>query len=497
MSVVKRNLKKPTPQEEQLNKQLIAATADSLDYDGLTSLATKVRNEATDMHSVLSMLTPTGAINNLAGMMFGYISQQEVEKVETGDIYGDLYYEGEPLQFGAGFNRVIPYNNSVGITNLQNYQTSTDAMGVLAFGKSMSGAENINVRASYIPTNNIAEGLQNGGTLYMTYPQTWANFSSKSNYELKQILDTYEQRLQQAKKNFKYYLGNTFFTYFLQNGVFCNVVNCTSNANWDDVSKKGSGFMQYTAPTNLIEALQHEIIPTLEAIKQQHFCFNCGYMHQQAVVYQVGGIKNYLKLEYDGVEYTSNNPNQTGNKIIGGADGWTMGTKIPWFEYANPNYAPNFSFSSSLDDYEILCTVDVSASFKTLLASNYLGLEKFDIQFNGNKLSKLCGVDVKVVGTDVRLPEVCVQGTVQGMSTIKGELMPDNALIIRKKTCLQFREYFVEMLRTETLVGSMVELGRLNMTYLPDFNQWENGVTLMFDDGVLTNTQYLTVKTIA
>lgn len=463
------------PQSE-LDKQLIELSARSLEEKNQTNLANSIRQNATNFSDVVEFFAQTGNTNTLAGNLFGFIAKQFVKSYDFKELYGDLFVEGEPIEAGSGFSYVETINNMVGISAPINYQTSTQAAGTIAFGESFSNGYFINLTTSNIPFQNIDSTFQTWVTINITIPNTFTSFSSLSPIKANEILNLYEKNLANSRKFYYYYLGNQLFNYFIKNNYFSNTFNC-NNQGVSNVGGWSPGY-SYTAPTNLMEALQNEIIPLLEYMRQPRYYFNLGFSWSSNQTAGVVSTVNYL--------------DEQGSQI----DQFNMSNQMPWITYNSQNgLIPNLK-ASNLDDLVIICSVKVSASLKTLLASNYLGMEKIDAEFNGNRLTRLCGVKVVVAGSNLQLPNQVSQGSTQNTGTLGTPLIDDNTIIVMEKDALVYHKFYDEYYETNTLVASMVKLGRWQIGYLPFLNQWKQGCILKFNEGVLTHPNYLTVKNI-
>ncbi len=463
-----------TKPSTELDKQLIELSARSLEEKNQTNLANSIRQNASNFSDVVQFFAQTGNTNTLAGSLFGFIAKQFVKSYDFKELYGDLFIEGEPIEAGAGFSYIETINNMVGVSAPINYQTSTQAAGTIAFGESFSNGYFINLTASNIPFQNIDSNFQTWVTINITIPNTFTSFSALSPIKANEILTLYEKNLANSRKFYYYYLGNQLFNYFIQNNYFTNTFYCNetgksnASANWN---------INYIPPSNLMEALQNEIIPLLEYIRQPRFYFNLGFNYEAGVA-GVQTTINYLDKQ-----------NTTPTSFL-------LGSQMPWINYNTQNgLIPNLK-TSNLEDLIIICSVKVSASLKTLLASNYLGMEKIDAEFNGNRLTRLCGVKVVVAGSNLQLPSQVAQGSTQNAGNLGNPLIDDNTIIIMEKDALTYHKYYDEYYETNTLVASMVKLGRWQIGYLPFLNQWKQGCILKFDEGILTQTNYLTIKNI-
>lgn len=460
--------------QTETEKALVELSARALEESGKTALAAKVRENATDMYGVYAAVSPSGQLNDLSGYLYGFIAKQFVEVFDFSKLYGDIFKEGEEIDVGSGFNFIEVYTNNVGLSAPLNYQTATEAAGTIAFGDSFSGAQMANFKVTNIPFNQIDPNLQNWATLSMTYPVQFASFSGMNANKVSEILNSFETRLQQARKLFYYTLGNSLFNYFIKNKYFGNVLSCKTNAQ--DTA--------YKAPKNLIEALQHEIIPCLEYMQQMHYIFNAGFQMNM-----VGSVPN-------GIEEFMNNEIKIFNAIGSTPNALYeyFNLNLPnWYEINSGQLPPNMK-SSNPSDLQILMSVKTSASLKALMASNYLGIDKYDIQTSGDRVTKLCGIDVVVVGSNVQLPALTQQGTQQTTGSIGSQLMDDNTIIIMEKDTLTFHKYYDKFYKTDTFVNSMIQVGKQQIGFLPWFNPFKQGIILQFDADVLTATQYLTVK---
>lgn len=472
----KTSAKLSKPQSE-IDKQLVELSAKALDEKGQTNLANRLRTSDFNFSDVVNFFAQTGNTNTLSGYLFGFIAKQFIKVYDIKKIYGDLFVEGDPIDIGAGFSYIEQINNMVGTSSPINYQTSTQAAGTIAFGESFSNGYFINLTVQNLPFENINSNFQNWITLNITIPSSFASFSGLTPIKANEILSLYEKNLANSRKMYYYYLGNQLFNYFIQNSYFANEILCNEAGV---KNAKGEG-VTYTPPTNLIEALQLEIIPFLEYMQQLHWGLNCGFTTNNSWGSNDNqdGYLNYLE---------SNN---------GPGNSFNLSTQLPWVNYNTTNVIIPNTKAVDLDDLVIIMSVKVSAALKGLMASNYLGLDKINIETDGNKVVKLCGVKVIVAGSNLQLPQQVGQGQIQTTGTFQASLLPDNQIVIMEKDTLTYHKYYDEYYETNELVASMVKLGRQQIGYLPFLNQWKNGIILTFNPGVLTNAQYLTVKTIA
>lgn len=466
---------------KNLDKSLIQLSADAMRSNGKEALAKEIENKHS-FTEVANMFATNGLGNNtLAGDLAFFVAKQIVEGVGYEDIFGDLFREGEDIDVGAGFQYITDSGNNLGISNQVNYQTSTDATGAIAFGSSFSNADFMSAMVTGSAVSQIENfPVANWATLNLTIPQTWASFSALSPQKASEIIDLYETRLKNQKMLYFYALGNTLFTYFIKNNYFANVLFC----NKAGVANAKTNGYTYTPPQNLIQVLQHELLPLIKDMGRLHYAYNLGFALQSPPVSSWGfnSVPNYINhLE---TSYAQN----SNSFIVQGLPYVTYNNAIPRLQ------------AVTADKLIILMNVKVATSLLTLLQSNYLtGNVKKELGFEvkDEQITKVCGVEVKIVGTNINLPVLTPQGTAQGNGTIGNEFLDDNTIIVMDKDALLFHKFYDVVNKSGTLVNAMVELVREHIAYLPFLNPWKNGVILKFDDGVLTATNYLTVKTIS
>lgn len=475
------NLKGFVQNGSDVDKQLRELAVKSLKDNGYSNVAKTIEERQMSFPQMTEFIQQNGNQNTLAGSIFGFIAKQFVKAYDMKSIYGDIFQEGEAIDIGSGFSYIETINNMIGTSNPINYQTSTQTAGTIAYGESFSNGYFINITVQNLPINQIASGFNNWITLNVTIPMSWTSFSGLTAVKAGEILSLYEKNMANSLKIYYYTLGNQLFNYFISNNYFNNVIN----ANSTGVANAKSQGITYAAPTNLQEALQQEIIPMLEYFQQLHFALNLGFSANN-------GNSWGTNAEGQGNSYVDwievNQGQQSGN--------WNYNA-VPWYTYNTQNTViPNLK-ASSKDDLVIFMSVRVSSAIKALIASNYLGAGSYDIEFNGNKVSSLCGIRVVVVGSNIQLPTQVTQGQMQTTGTMNTPLISDNQIVIMEKDALTYHKFYEKHLQTDTFVASMVQVAREQIAYLPFLNQWKQGVIMEFNPGILTAQQYLSVKQIS
>lgn len=399
--------------------------------------------------------------NSLVGNLFVIIGQQWIE-AHFKDIYGNIFKEGEPLIAG-GISIVLPTNNAAGISTPSNYQTSTDAIGMIAFGKSVSNADMVNIEAKITPLMNFNSTGQEQyipfATLNMTVPRTFASFSGLTAIKAGEIISTYTQSLKNSLKIYYNSLGNLLFTQFLPKNTYT------------------------TTSTNIYQMLQLIFIPLIERLKQFSARYNAGINYSSFIAEENAGTdiddSNYLSL--------------LDNLNLDNVGSWT--SALPAWEEVNNsvNGTQPYLNNTDADKLVIYMNPATMSAFLTLLETNAIGKNSVDIQTSGNLITRIAGVRVVVTGTLLPNSPQTPQGTTIKASLDKGQALANGQVLLINEDYLTFHRNYEEEWSTDTFVNAMVEIIRYQISYLPILRPWLNGILLDISS-CLTNASALNVN---
>lgn len=396
--------------------------------------------------------------NSLVGNLFIVIAQQWIEK-HYRSIYGNIFKKGEPL-IGGGINIVIPTNNAVGITTPQNYQTSTQLPGIIAFGDSVSNADDINIKAELAPLMNFDSTGQDAyvpfATINITVPNTFASFSSLTPIKAGEIISTYNAKLQNGMQIYYNNLGNMLFTKFLPK----NQYTTTSN--------------------NIYQMLQQVFIPLIERLKQFSARYNAGINYSALLPTGTTDATFFTNLDALTQEQLRTVT-------------WT--TALPAWEVVNNAVNANQPFINNTPPEKLVIYMNPTtmSAFLTLLETNAIGRNTVNIETDGNLVTKIAGVRVVVTGTLVPNSPQTPQGTTIQASLDSGQALPTGKVLIINEDYLTFHQQYDTEWRTDSFVASMVTVVRQQCCYLPIVRPWLNGMLLDISS-CLTNSNALNVN---
>lgn len=495
--------KKIEIENPELNRKLLDLVSDALRDTGkqnLKEIADYADNldEFKDITKLFAEPADGDLTNSLAGYLFGFIAKQVVKHNNFKGLSGGLFVEGEVLDAGTGLSYIQKIANTAPSQDIINYQTTTESAGTIAFGDLFSGGGFINLEIQGM--NLKTYGINNFLSIPATIPVAWTKFSSLNPIKAKEILATYGETLENGRDINYLEMGNYLFTYFIANGYFNNRMQCDSLG---EEGAKLAGY-KYTAPSTLQEVVQKELMPLLGYLtREAHTATNAGFFNN--TIENQGAKNTGVMWGMSGNKAGIDVAEELQNKYLSkGTEGLNnlpyMFNKIPFIRYnmaSMGGYAIENLNRDNKDDLVILMSINVASSFISLMASNYLAPnQKIEYEANGGVLTSLLGIEVKTVGTNLRLPQSKGQGNLQTPLTSNGQLMDDNTLIVMDKKLLTWMRFFDIPYKTETLIASMVQKVIQQVAYIPFFNQWKTGIIMKFNPGVLTATHYLNVKTI-
>lgn len=398
--------------------------------------------------------------NSVVGELFSIIGQQWIE-THFKDIYGNIFKEGEPLIAG-GISIVLPTNNAVGISTPTNYQTSTQLPGIIAFGNSVSNADNINVESKIEALKNFNLNGQFGfmpfATLNLTIPSTFASFVGLTAIKAGEIISTYNQQLSNSLQIYYNNLGNTLFTLFLPKNQYT------------------------TTSTNIYEMLQLLFIPLIERMKQFSSRYNAGINYTSLMGSNVND-SNYFS--------TLDSLTQEQLRTVT----WT--TALPQWEYVNNAVNANQPYlnNTPIDKMVIYMNPNTMSAFLTLLETNAIGRNTVAIETNGNLITRIGGVRVVVTGTIVPNSPQTPQGTTIQASLDTTQALANGQVVIINEDYLTYHKFYNKAMSTDDFINAMVTVVRHQIAYLPIVRPWLNGIVLDISS-CLTNANALNVNII-
>ena len=393
---------------------------------------------------VLNMISEeTGTdLNSLVGMTAILIGEQWVEK-QGADLYGDVFKLKGDFDTGGVYITLRP-NNMVGISTPTNYQTSTDTMSNIAWGKSVSNGEWLSLKVIYQPLVNFTgtSGTLPFATLNLTMPDTFAGFSSLSPIKANEIITGWRDMVEQEKEIYFYGLGNMLFTDFLP-------------AN------------KYTATsTNMYALLQYLILPVIEGMKQPNARFNAGI--------------NYTPLLASGTTdetyiqnlYAISQSTLTGQNPYANLPSWEI--------LENPSSASLMPYLNVDKKQNLVMYMNpyTASAFVTLLQTSAIGKPTMDIQTNGNHVTSICGVPVKITGTLITPPQQASQGSPTVPTLDTQQALANGQVVIINEDYLTWYKYWDKMYQTDTFINAMVNVIRYQLAYVPVLKPWLNGIVL-------------------
>ena len=380
--------------------------------------------------------------NSLVGNLAVLIGEQWVE-TQTADIYGNIFKLGGTFDTAGTYITLRP-NNIVGQSTPTNYQTSTDALSSIAWGKSVTNGQWLSFKVINTPLYNYTSvtGTLPFCTFNLTVPDTFASFSSLSPIKANEIISAWRGMVEDENKIYFNSLGNMLFTDFLP-------------ANrWTATS------------TNLYACLQYLILPVIEGLKQATARFNAGINYTPSLA---SGTTDETYIQNLFAITTST------------LQGLTPYTSLPsWEIFENSTTTNNVPYLniSKTGDYVIYMNPYTASAFVTLLQTSAIGKDTIDIQTRGNVITSIGGVPVEITGTLLQPTQQAAQGTPNSTTFDTGQALANGQVVIINKDYLTWYKYYDKMYETDTFVNAMVKILRDQKAYVPVIKPWLNGIVL-------------------
>lgn len=381
-------------------------------------------------------------LNDLVGNTAILIGEQWIEK-QGADLYGDIFKLKGDFDTGGVYITLRP-NNLVGMSTPTNYQTSTDAMSSIAWGKSVSTGEWISIKTIYQPLVNFSgiSGTLPFGTLYLTVPEMFAGFSSLSPIKANEIISGWRDMVEQEKRIYFYSLGNMLFTDFLP----ANKWTATS--------------------TNLYACLQYLIIPVIEGMKQPNARFNAGINYTPLLATGTTD-ETYLQNLYAITNTTLNGQNPYAS--------------LPsWEILENPSSTSLIPYLNVDRKQNLVMYMNpyTASAFLTLLQTSAIGKSTINIETNGNVITSIGGIPVKITGTLINCPLQSAQGSPVVPTLDTQQALANGHIVIVNEDYLTWYKYWDRMFTTDTFINAMVDIIRYQLAYVPVIKPWLNGIVL-------------------
>lgn len=433
-------------QNEQENKAMATAIGDVFAKSKnrafqLAGQKAKQTNNLADAMAVLE--SETGVpLNELVGDAAILIGEQWIDK-QGADLYGNIFKLKGEMETGGVYITLRP-NNNVGQSTPTNYQTSTSALSNIAWGSSVSNGDWISIKAIYQPLFNFS-GVANAVpfcTLNLTMPDTFAGFSSLSPIKANEIISDWRDMIEQEKSIYFYSLGNMLFTDFLP----ANSYTATS--------------------TNMYALLQYLLIPLIESMKQPSARFNAGI--------------NYSPL----LPNTTTDQTYISNLFAIAGDtlkGQNPYASLPsWEILQNPNSTAIMPYLNVSRKQNLVMYMNpyTASAFLTLLQTNAIGKSTVNIETNGNVITSIGGIPVKITGTIVNPPAQTAQGTAITPNLDSKQALANGKIVIIDEDYLTWYKYWDMLKSTDTFINAMVQVLRYQLGYVPIVKPWLNGIVL-------------------
>ena len=437
---------KITPEKSAALKNLLR---DSLKDQGNDRLANVVNNAVNWEHAIsnLAVMGNSSELNSLVGDLTGFIAKQTIKAHNLDKIVGDCFVEGEEINSGEGLNYVETVLNGVGTNAPVNYQTSTATTGEIALGTSFSNSNQIQVLYKALPLLNgqqLFTGSDNGTATAMqmtpiltfnkTIPVTWAQFSTLSPIEVDRLLSAYYDDIENAVKIFKYSLGNFLFGYVGSQYLVANNISLNNNNGWTTaVTEK-----------NFYSWANGWFIPFLQGIQR-------------------------LSNQYNGGDSSA------------AAGNWNTSTlaAFPWV-VANSSVTYSVINQPKPEDLRIYMNPQVMATFLSL--QNLPNFQTMNIERDGQTITKICGIEVIVVGTNIVNTTQTAQGTTITPSMPGSYVLPNTQIMIADKDYLTWSKLYDNTYTSDVWGNAMIKTVRRQIAYLPIVKPWKTGVILTFSN---------------
>ena len=110
-----------------------------------------------------------------------------------------------------------------------------------------------------------------------------------------------------------------------------------------------------------------------------------------------------------------------------------------------------------------------ASAFLTLLMTSAIGRkDSIDIKTEGNVITSLCGVPVKIVGTTVALPQQASQGNPVVPTLDTGLALATGQVVIVDEDYLTWYKYYDRTFTTSNVMPqAMIDIMRLQLAYIP------------------------------
>ena len=380
--------------------------------------------------------------NSLVGNLAVLIGEQWVE-TQTADIYGNIFKLGGTFDTAGTYITLRP-NNIVGQSTPTNYQTSTDALSSIAWGKSVTNGQWLSFKVINTPLYNYTStsGTLPFCTFNLTVPDTFASFSSLSPIKANEIISAWRGMVEDENKIYFNSLGNMLFTDFLPKN------------RWTATS------------TNLYACLQFLILPVIEGLKQATARFNAGINYTPSLA-QGTTDETYIQNLF--------------NITTSTLQGLTPYTSLPsWEIFENSTTTNNVPYLniSKKGDYVIYMNPYTASAFVTLLQTSAIGKDTIDIQARGNVITSIGGIPVEITGTLLQPTQQAAQGTPNTTTFDTGQALGNGQVVIINRDYLTWYKYYDKMYETDTFVNAMVKILRDQKAYVPVIKPWLNGIVL-------------------
>lgn len=515
-------------QNTQANKQILAEAAKTSNSYALRKIARQIEkaptfDDAKDL-MINAMVESDGGNdtlteNSLAGQLFNFIAKQTVKQSSDAEIYGNVFKVDGKIDIGAGLNEIIFNNNNLGAAIPPNYQTSTDSLSSLAWGSTISTANQLNLVWQIAPlstfqVSNPTKNFNFFKVLQNTVPYNWFKFSSLDGVAMSQIANSWSGQVKNSMNIYYTDLGNYLFKYFLPTN-----------------SLKSQS-------TNMYDAMKYFVIPLLERMKQLTSKFNA-FINLDVITTSLlssmeavkSDIQNstpttiQVNLTADGLQYcqvafnTSVEAQNNGTTVgevgyvptitftqaqnifnLGGSsatgsaadrvlialidiipDGMLQTLSfedwLPPWGTTNGVAMPrlNNGFEGDATGY---CNIDVMSALQSLLRIPGITTENMNLEFNNVFTTKIDGIPIKVTGTDISLTDVQQQGTALTQKFDNGQVLPFGQIVFVADDYIKWYEIYNNDYTSDQFIQSQVQILRKQLAYLPTIHPFANGLVM-------------------
>ena len=437
---------------------LKSVLAESLKDSGNQKLADVV-NQARNWEDAVTQLNVVSSsenLNSMVGNLFGFIAKQVIhnQKLSADNMFGWNFRESEEIAEGSGISIVEVVLNGAGTNQIVNYQNSSNTTGEIALGSSFSNSNQINYTIEALPFQTATFGPSNNAqiqtpffiTINKTIPVTWEQFSTLSAIKASKLIEAYYQDVDNAIAIYKYSLGNLLFNgEVVQNG-----------ADYTNIFTPQQSFTPATAYTNVYNYLQEYLLPNLMKMRQ-------------------------VTSNYNAYGGTSTNNTSLSTASVFSLNGYNFnasGYNSPVLN--NGNTEQMTIYMSPKTSATILSVLNLP-NFKDGNSDN------LDIVANRGVISSICGIKVKVTGSQLYNTPQSAQGTTVTPLLDQGQVLPDGQIWVVSDDYLTFSKLYENVYTSDVFGNAMIKTVRAQLAYIPICKPWKNGA--IFNGLPMTSAQ--------